>query len=240
MSSLEVKISQYRPLDTELEDLKGLKVVFLVGITGAGKNTIADKLFATDKYAEVVSHTSRSPRENEGIMEVDGEHYHFVDLAKIEDMVDHQEFFELKINHGKVYGTSIMALKKVRDSGKIALGDIDYKGIVEYMELVPDYVTPIFVLPPDFETWQKRFSSRYDDGVVPEDEYVVRLKTAKDELEAVLDEDYYEFVINDDLEHAVKVVDDIAHGRISSKKNEQAKAVAKKLLDDLNMHLAQI
>ncbi len=240
MTDIEAKISNYSPPANLVEQLKGIKLVFLVGITAAGKDTIAGKLFASGRYTKIISHTTRLPRENDGVIEVEGVNYYFVDMPKIESMVDKEEFFELKYNHGKVYGTSLMALAKVRDSGKIGLSDIDVQGVSEYMSLLAGYVTPVFILPPDYQTWQRRFNSRYDgSGGVADKERLVRLQTAESELKDALTNDYFEFVINDDLARAVEVVDQIAHGQTSRHKNTEAKSVAEQLLSELRRELVR-
>ncbi len=239
MPDIETKIKNYSPLPQSIDELAGLKLVFLVGITGVGKNTIVDLLLKTGYYQNIISHTTRPLRENDGVLEVDGVDYYFVDMPKIDKMVDNHEFLELKFNHGKIYGTSLMSLAKVRDSSKIGITDIDVQGVEEYMQIMPKFVTPIFVLPPDYETWQERFASRYaESGGIDDNEKRVRLQTAEAELEEALRQNYFEFVINDDLTKVAKVVDEIAHGHKSTQKNAEAKLIAEKLLVKLRQEIS--
>jgi guanylate kinase len=95
-------------------------------------------------------------------------------------------------------------------------------------------VTPIFVLPPDFETWQERLRARYAGREPDQADLATRMDTAMKELNEALSKDYFEFVINDQLERAVTAVDDIAHGRLSVKRNENARQLAEELLEKLN------
>ena len=49
-----------------------------------------------------------------------------------------------------------------------------------------------------------------------------------------LTQDYFEYVVNEDLSRTLAIVDEIAHGNLSREKNEQAKAIARNLLEELN------
>ena len=143
------------------------------------------------------------------------------------------KFIEAKLYSGNIYGTSIQEVESAYKEGKIAISDIEVQGVAEYMEASSN-VTPIFILPPDFETWQQRLKSRYSGGDPDQEDMQKRMETAKKELEEALSKDYFEFVINDDLSRAVLAVEEIAGGSLSSAKNEQARQLAQKLLEKLS------
>lgn len=226
-------LSSYAMPAAAKELLFKAKVIFLVGVSGAGKNTILKRLLSTGEYKLVVSHTTRKPRENHGILEQDGADYHFIDEVEARRMLENGEFIEAKIYSGNVYGTSLKEVNDAYEQGKIAISDIEVQGVAEYMSASSN-VTPIFILPPDFETWQSRFKVRYGEKEPDEVDMRKRMETAKKELDEALSKDYFEFVINDNLERAVEAVDEIAHGSLSAAKNEQARQVAENLLDNLN------
>src|SRR5581483_1435343 len=96
-SSLETKLASYQPDPSVSGLVKSTPILLLVGPTGAGKDTLKDKLLATNEYHHIVSHTTRSPRINHGLMEIDGQEYHFVTEAEAERMLDNHEFIEAKI-----------------------------------------------------------------------------------------------------------------------------------------------
>ena len=212
--------------------LKQAKVVFLVGVSGAGKNTILNELLKTGKYKLVVSHTTRLPRENHGVLEKDGQHYHFINEEEAHRMLDNDEFIEAKTYSGNIYGTSIREVEEAYAQGKIAISDIEVQGVAEYMRASSN-VTPIFILPPDFDTWQQRLKARYGREEPNQSDMQKRMDTAKKELEEALNKDYFEFVINDDLERAANAVDEIAHGSLSAAKNNNARQLAQDLLNNL-------
>lgn len=221
--------------DSAVELLQKARVAFVVGVSGAGKNTILKELLKTGKYRLIISHTTRRPRENHGVLELDGQDYHFIDQNIAGSMLKNNEFIEAKIYSENVYGTSLEEVEKAYAEGKIAISDIEVQGVSEYMK-ISSFVTPVFILPPDFDTWQKRLRVRYAGKQPDESDMRKRMETAKKELEEALSKDYFEFVINDELSRAVAAVDEIAHGKLSAEKNDQARIVAKNLLNRLSQH----
>lgn len=235
MEDLDKKIKTYQPPLKVKNVLDKGKTVFLVGVAGAGKDTILNSLLKNSDYNLIISHTTRAPRANHGVMEVNGREYHFIDLAKAEQMVDNSEFVEVKLVHGRVYGTSVAELEKAHEQGHIAIADIEVQGVSEYCSL-SNKVTPIFILPPNFAEWMIRLKKRYGDQLDKMD-MLVRLNTARTELQDAINKEYFEFVVNDQLDIAIKIANEIAHGSKSESKNAIAKQRATKLLEDLNQFL---
>jgi guanylate kinase len=232
------KLNSYQVPDRAIDLIRNSRVVFLVGVSAAGKDSVLSGLLKSDDYHLIISHTTRKPRENNGIAEQDGVEYHFIDLQTAEKMLDNHEYIEAKQYSGNVYGTSIAELQKAQDDQKIAITDIEVQGVVEYRS-VADNVIPIFILPPDFDTWMQRLTGRYQ-GNINQQDLNKRLHTAKHELEESLKKPYFQYVVNQDLDQAIQIADAIAHGNFSEKKNELAKNVAKQLLKDLDGHIGTL
>ena len=234
---LKSKLESYKPPTKVVKIIDKCRPVFLVGVTAAGKDTILRALIKKSDYHHVVSHTTRPPRENHGIMERSGVEYHFISFKDVNSMLKNGGFIEAKIFSNNVYGTSVAEFQMAHDEGKIAITDIEVQGVAEYHQL-SEQITPVFILPPDFKTWQERLKRRNaDDNKLSEDELRRRLKTAERELKEALSKSYFEFVINDDLKRAIKAVDDIAHGKKSETKNEESKKIALELLKELEIYL---
>lgn len=229
---LKQKIEHYKPSAATIELIRRTPIVLLVGVSGAGKDSIKHKLLETSEYHHIVSHTTRQPRENKGVMEQDGREYHFIDLAEAGKMLDEQTFVEAKMYSGNIYGTSAAEIQRARDDHKIALTDIEVQGVVEYKAMAPE-VQAIFVLPPSYEVWQQRLKSRYKESDISPTDIMRRMQTADAELREALQRDYFRFVINDDLDEAVKTVDAIAHGAPAGQESDAAHALAKDLLAQL-------
>lgn len=230
-AGLKQKLENYRPSAATIALVKDTPILLLVGVSGAGKDSIKQRLLESGNYHHIVSHTTRPPRENHGVPEQDGKEYHFITLAESEKMLDSGAYVEAKFYSGNVYGTSAAEIQAAHDDGKIALTDVEVQGVSEYME-ISDKVCAIFVLPPSYEVWQQRLRSRYDDDIDPED-IRRRIQAAKYELEEALHKDYFRFVINDDLDAAVEATNQIAHGAPAGKESEAAHALAHDLLSRL-------
>lgn len=230
-AGLKQKLENYQPSAATIALVKDTPILLLVGVSGAGKDSIKHKLLSTGRYHHIVSHTTRSPRENHGVLEQDGREYHFIDPAEAAQMLDGGEFVEAKIYSGNVYGTSVAEIQKAHDHHKIALTDMEVQGVAEY-ESISANVRALFILPPSFEVWQQRLEQRYDGDANPDD-IKRRMQTAKHELEEALHKDYFRFVINDDLDAAVEVTDQIAHGAPVGKESEAAQSLARQLLSRL-------
>lgn len=235
-TALARKLSVYQPSPATAALVKQTPILLLVGPTGAGKDTLKDKLLETGGYHHIVSHTTRPPRINHGVIEQDGVDYHFIDKAAAGKMLDDQGLVEAKIYSGNLYGTSVAEIQAAHDEGKIAMTDIEVQGVAEYKTLDPA-VMAVFLLPPDFQTWQKRLQKRYGDVVDAEDSRL-RLQTALEEIEQLLNTDYYVVLINDNLDATLQKVQAITKSKTHETEDDSAaRAVAKQLARDIQAHL---
>lgn len=217
--------------------VRSTPIVLLVGVSGAGKDTIKHHLLQTGKYHHIVSHTTRQPRENVGVMEQDGVEYHFINSDKAQSMLKNGEFVEANVYSGNLYGTSAAEIELAKQEGKIALTDLEIQGVAEYKAISQDVVA-LFILPPDFEEWQRRLQERYGVGGADEADMQKRMSTAIAELKEALEKPYYHFIINDNLDEAVEAADEIAHnGNNFDRVDRSFRAWAEKLLVDLSSHL---
>lgn len=230
-AGLKQKLEHYKPSAATIKLIQDTQILLLVGVSGAGKDSIKHRLLKTGQYHHIVSHTTRQPRENHGVPEQDGLAYHFINLDKAEKLLDAGAFVEAKMYSGNIYGTSVAEIQKAHDDHKIALTDLEVQGVAEYKAISPA-VQALFILPPSFEVWQERLKSRYDNDIDPED-INRRMQTAKLELREALQKDYFWFVINDGLDQAVEAVNAIAHGLPDGNESEAARTLAKELLAQL-------
>lgn len=227
-------IDTYHPPEAAIELIKNTKIALLVGISGAGKDTIKRALLEKPEFGEIISHTTRAPRQNEGVLEQDGVNYHFIDEMKAYDMLEDGEFVEAKFVHGTVYGTSIAEVERAGKKG-IALTDVDVQGVTEY-KAVSDKVVAIFILPPSYKEWIRRLKHRY----TTEEEYLKEWPKRRDsaivELQRALELPYYHCVINDDLDRAVEVTAEIARRPdMFTRKDDEARIAARDLLRQITM-----
>src|SRR4051812_13034101 len=131
------KLAAYEPSQASKELIKQTPVLLLVGPTGAGKDSVKDELLKTGQFHHIVSHTTRPPRINHGVIEQDGREYHFVDEATAAKMLDGRAFIEAKIYSGNLYGTSAAEIQAANNEAKTAMTDLEVQGVAEYKALDP-------------------------------------------------------------------------------------------------------
>lgn len=232
-AEFEAILEAYEPSESVKELVRATPILLLVGISGAGKDSINQRLLATGEFHNFVSYTTRAPRRNNGVLEQDGSDYHFVSQEKMEDLLRDGEMIEAKLYSGNIYGTGVKDLREAAAAQKIAVNDVEVQGVAEYKEIAPT-VHAVFILPPSYEVWRQRFAARYSGGEIDEDDWQKRLITARTELQTALSAGYYDFVINDDLDVAVQEVVACAKGQHSPAQQQHGKSLAENLIQQLD------
>jgi guanylate kinase len=176
-------------------------LVILTGPSGAGKDTLIDRLKSRpdSPFGFAVTATTRPRREDER----DGRHYHFVTRNEFERMVRDGEMLEHAVVYGQLKGVPRRSVQDVLTTGKDALLRTDIQGARYLKSMAPGAVT-IFIAPPSAKEMEKRLRSR--GGDTPE-QVAVRLQTAAEELAAAPEFDYT--VVNDDVDRAIAEIESI-------------------------------
>lgn len=235
---LQEKVLAYEPSPERLNAVRDVPLLFMVGISGAGKNTIMQHLLAEypDQYHEFVTHTTRHPRANHGVMEQDGLEYHFIDLATAEEMLDNKDYIEANVYSNNIYGTSLAEIEAAQKEHRIGVGDIDVNGVANFIKLGLA-VKPVFILPPSYEVWQQRFMSRYEGREINQEDWLNRMRAAKEEIEHAIDTDYYYLLVNEHLQESVERINAIAHDRYTDHQPQIAIMVAREILQHIDRNL---
>lgn len=232
-AELQKLISNYQITPEAVKLVQTTPIVLLVGVSGAGKDSIKHLLLKTGRYHHIVSHTTRLIRENGGVMERDGVEYHFITKDRAGEMLRNHEFIEANSYGGNVYGTSIAEIQKAYDDGKIAITDLEVQGVAEY-KAISQTVIAVFILPPSYVEWQRRLRARYGNKGADPADLAKRMHTAIDELQEALDKPYYHYVVNENLDEAVGAVDSIArHQDEFTQIDHSYRVWAERLLGDL-------
>lgn len=179
--------------------------------SGAGKSSLIKALLEKHQNTDLhnnamqvsVSHTTRAPRPGE----IDGVHYHFVDRAQFEKLIEQESFFEWAEVFGNYYGTSKVVIEQTLRQGIDVFLDIDWQGARQVKAQIPDTAT-IFVAPPSRQELQRRLTERGQDS---EDIIAQRMTKAVAEISH-----YHEFdfiVVNDDFDSALGELDAIVSTR---------------------------
>ncbi|HET7528724.1 MAG TPA: hypothetical protein VFJ84_00650 [Candidatus Saccharimonadales bacterium] len=229
-------LSSYSVSEDSKKILYGLKFVLLLGPSSGGRNTIIRHQVQTGRYYYVISDTTRPPRLNDGILEQDGVEYWFRTEEEMLEDLRAGRFLEAELIHGQqVSGLSIRELAKAHRHNKIAIADVDLKGIHAIVKIKPDTFV-IMVLPPSFDEWQSRLNKR---GVMALEEQRRRLMTAQRIFEDGLKQDYYHYIISEDVERSSGIIDDILNGG-ANPHQEKGRALLEELLVSLRRKLTDL
>ncbi len=176
------------------------KTFIISGPSGVGKSTVLKKLFeGRDDLYFSISATTREPREGE----IDGVHYHFIDVSRFQALIEHDAFLEYAEYVGNFYGTPKRFVDEAMEQGKDVVLDIEVQGALQVHNKRPDTVR-IFIAPPSWEELERRLVGRGTDS---RDKINKRLVRAKVEFQTADTYDY--FVINDTVEQAVREINAI-------------------------------
>ena len=163
--------------------------------SGAGKTTLVSGLLERDPLVRLsVSYTTRAPRTGE----VNGQHYHFIDVQGFRALRDKGEFLEWAEVHSNYYGTSKRWLEEQIRAGRDILLEIDWQGAQQVRKVFPKAVG-VFILPPSVEELERRLRGRGTDS---EDVIARRVLGARGEMRHVAEFDYV--IINEDLPAALE------------------------------------
>jgi guanylate kinase len=170
------------------------RLIVLTGPSGAGKGTLLKALLARHPELYVsISATTRSARPGE----VAGQHYYFLDRAEFDRMVAAGQFLEWAEFAGNCYGTPRQPVVEQIAAGKTVILEIELEGARQVRQSFPEAYR-IFILPPSFETLERRLRGR---GTESDEVVQRRMRRAKDEIAAADEFDVQ--IVNDQLDQAL-------------------------------------
>ncbi len=180
--------------------LMNKKLYVISGSSGVGKGTVLKRFLERNpEFMLSISCTTREPRPGE----IDGVNYFFLSRGEFKDCIENDKFLEWAEFAGNFYGTKKKYISKCLEQGKDIILEIDTQGALKVKNKMPEAVL-IFICPPSYEVLENRLRGRHT-----EDEQTIkkRLCEAKIELERSKDFDYK--IINDDLEAAIKSLENV-------------------------------
>ncbi|WP_095499412.1 guanylate kinase [Paraferrimonas haliotis] len=182
--------------------------------SGAGKSSLISALLSSDigNASVSVSHTTRAPRPGE----IDGQHYHFVDVGTFKQLIEANEFFEWAEVFGNFYGTSKAAIEAQLSSGIDVFLDIDWQGAQQVKKLMPE-AQGVFILPPSRAELERRLIGRGQDS----DEVIAgRMAQAISEMSHYNEYDF--ILVNDDFDTTLNQLSAIVTGQRQRKASQIA------------------
>jgi len=172
---------------------RGVMMV-LASPSGAGKSSISRAIFEDDPNISLsVSVTTRARRTDE----IEGVHYHFIDVETFARMRSEGELLESAEVHGNFYGTPRARVEEKLSAGRDILFDIDWQGTLQLLQRARADMITIFILPPSIRELRKRLERRAQDS---RETIETRLKNARVEMEHWKEYDYV--LVNEDLDQS--------------------------------------
>ncbi len=187
--------------------MKKGKLIVVSGPSGVGKDTVVSeylKLHPEDVLS--ISMTSRPKRD----YEIDGVHYYFKTKEGFEEEIEKGNLLEYALYNGNYYGTPKSEVIKRLEDGINVILVIEVQGARNIKNMLKDDVLLIFVLPPSIEELRDRLINRGTDSIEVINE---RLEIAEKEIR---ENTFYDYkIINDDIDNAVKSLENIIKNNIN-------------------------
>lgn len=174
------------------------KAIIFSAPSGSGKTTLVRHLL--DHNEDILFSVSASTRDRRGRTEQDGKDYYFLSPEEFKKRIDNDEFVEWEeVYEGNFYGTLKSEIKRIWESGKNVIFDVDVKGGISLKKYFGKNALSVFVKVPSIEVLKERLKDR---GTETEESISRRLYKVKFEMSF---EDKFDVVlINDDLEESKK------------------------------------
>ena len=117
-------------------------IIILSSPSGAGKTTLVKKISSLNNYVISISHTTRTPRNNE----VHGRDYFFITKEEFKKLIDNNELLEHAEVFKNLYGSSKKFIFDNLKKGKNVIFDIDWQGTEQIKQKKLNYyiVFPIY------------------------------------------------------------------------------------------------
>lgn len=177
----------------------GLLFVFS-GPSGAGKNSIMEKVIGTELRLHQLPTATTRPRRNN---EQEGREHEFLSEAEFRQRILDKALIEWQIIHDRgVYGVPRKTIQRVLLENRVMVADVDVLGAMELKREFAEHVVLIFVEAPSKEILRQRLSNRPD--VKTEQELNTRLRRSDFEMSFA---DFYDYrIVNHDgqLEESVE------------------------------------
>jgi len=189
---------------------KNSNIFIISGPSGAGEDSIIKGLKQYFPIENIVTTTTRNMR----LGESNGNPYWFVSREEFEKRIASDDFVEwAKQYNGNLYGVNKKEIERVKNSGKVGIWKIDYKGVITAKKLYPE-IPAIFITVPSLDILKERIRNR---DYASEEYIKERMEYTKEWMKH---KDIYDYtVINEDgkLDRAIEETAGIiqSHSQIS-------------------------
>ncbi|HEX2615535.1 MAG TPA: hypothetical protein VHL10_08570 [Nitrososphaera sp.] len=210
----------YKPAPETINKISNLSLVMFIGPTGVGKTT----LIKQSGFNYVPSDNTRLPRPGE----IEGVDFYFrQDYDQVVEDIKLGRFLQIAIDgSGDLKATRAAAYP---DSGTIAMA-IMWNVITQFRNLGFKKTISAFIVPPDFEEWQRRIAKQD----LSKDQLQKRLAEAKKSFSFGLTDPQVHLILNDQIKLALDQIKGLAEGRVDIGREASARRDAQNILDRID------
>ncbi len=190
-----------------------LKNIFIIsGPSGAGEDSVIDRLSSVMDVNRVITTTTRQPRKGES----QGDPYYFISKEEFQEKVNKGEMAEWAQEYNdNYYGVTNEELQRVNNLDGVGIWKVEYKGVMTVKKKFPEVVA-ILLMAESLEELERRIRERDD---VTEEYIKERMAYTREWLKHL---DIYDYkVLNERgrLDRAVEEVKKIIQKHIDNAKH---------------------
>lgn len=179
------------------------KLIIFSAPSGSGKTTIVQRLLKDNRF-DLCFSVSATSRDKRGA-EVDGVDYYFLSPEAFRAKVQEEAFLEWEeVYVDKYYGTLKSEVERLLNKGKNVIFDVDVVGGLNIKKYYGDKALAVFIQPPSVAELERRLKGRATDS-----EATIKNRLDKAQYELSFAPKFDIVVINDELEVAVEMTEEI-------------------------------
>lgn len=133
-------------------------IYIISGPSGAGEDSVLEIIDKDLGANRVITTVTRNMRPHEK----QGQPYYFVDRLTFEKMLANDEFIEWAEVYGDLRGCTKQEISRLQALDRPILWKVDWQGVRSLKKIFPKAVA-IFIMPPDYETLERRLVKRDTD-----------------------------------------------------------------------------
>ncbi len=181
---------------------KNKNLFIISGPSSAGEDSIIEGLRKLFPIERVITTSTRPMRPGES----QGNPYWFISREKFEEGIRKDKFVEWAEQYNSnLYGVTREEIERVKNSGKVGIWKIDWKGVITAKKLYPE-IKSIFVTVPSLDILENRIRRR---GGISEEYIKERMEYTKEWMKH---KDIYDYeVVNKEgkLDEAIRKTSEI-------------------------------